>query len=327
MGRHGIGAQTCCSTCNKFRRRRRRLSRRVARAVAAAAAALCGTSTAAPLRVGLRRGIMDAWSASLQFSRDADGAEQLLDSAGTQVMMEWERPWMVRCVDALRLDGTCDVLEVGFGCGYSATRIQHHRPRSHTIVECAPAPLARLAKWAEGREGVVVVEGTWQERLPDLGAFDAVFFDDFGSPEMASVSFSRADYRAMYEASRSHLHAFVEIVLRWHARDGCRISGYLVQPISFPGRADVEVSMARMPVAPPAHCHYYDDRTALVPLIVKRASEPANSARHGRSDGERESGDEAPAEADEVVPGAAPSPGAQSEASTDKKRKREGSGT
>ena len=30
----------------------------------------------------------------------------------------------------------CDVLEIGFGCGYSASRIQSFKPRSHTIIEC-----------------------------------------------------------------------------------------------------------------------------------------------------------------------------------------------
>lgn len=30
----------------------------------------------------------------------------------------------------------CDVLEIGFGCGYSASRIQRFQPRSHTIIEC-----------------------------------------------------------------------------------------------------------------------------------------------------------------------------------------------
>ena len=98
--------------------------------------------------------------------------------------------------------------EVGFGCGYSADRIQAAltltptptptptltptptpnqaaRPRQHTIIECAEPVLVRLRAWAAERPSVVVVEGTWQATLPDLGKYDAIFFDDFGAPGLS----------------------------------------------------------------------------------------------------------------------------------------------
>jgi len=123
------------------------------------------------------------------------------------VMMPWERAYMEACVDAmgvtpkvrrgghhpssahllpartpwvgLRQD---HVLEIGFGCGYSADRIQSYHPRSHTIVECSVAVLRRLHRWAASKPGIVIVEGTWQRALPHLGRFDAIFFDDFPLP-------------------------------------------------------------------------------------------------------------------------------------------------
>ena len=91
--------------------------------------------------------------------------------------MEWERPYMEACIDALSPCG--DVLEIGFGCGYSAERIQEHRPRSHTIIEFHPMVAERAREWAKGRDGVRIVEGTWQEKLEELGKFDEVFFDDY----------------------------------------------------------------------------------------------------------------------------------------------------
>ncbi|CAN0014319.1 unnamed protein product, partial [Sphacelaria rigidula] len=72
-----------------------------------------------------------------------------------------------------------DVLEIGFGCGYSADRIQDFSPRSHTIMEPDPVVLARLSEWAKARTGVRIVEGFWQTSLPTLGQYDAIFFDDF----------------------------------------------------------------------------------------------------------------------------------------------------
>ena len=154
---------------------------------------------------------LQAWSKDLTFTTDAAGAEELLDAAGTQVMMEWERPYMVACVDSLELTGESDVLEVGFGCGYSATRIQQAGPpRTHTIIECSPVVLERCRRWAAGHAGVIIVEGTWQARLPELPRFDAVFFDDFGQPALSEAEMRECpdeSYREAYAASRSHVRA------------------------------------------------------------------------------------------------------------------------
>lgn len=216
---------------------------------------------------------LQAWSRSLAFSTDETGKEQLLDANGTQVMMEWERPYMIACVDALRITSESDVLEIGFGCAYSAERIQSAGPRSHTIVECSEPVLERLREWAADRPSVRVVAGTWQSELPKLGEFDCIFFDDFGAPGLSEremmQSCASEEYRAEYEAAPSHFHAFVHIALRWHLQRGGRMTGYLVQPLELK-RDDVDVSLRRMPVAPPAHCHYFDERTAVVPTLVKR---------------------------------------------------------
>ena len=72
---------------------------------------------------------MDEWCNGLSFTKDEDGKEMLLDKDGGQVMMEWERPYMVACVNALAINESSDVLEIGFGCAYSATRIQHFKPK------------------------------------------------------------------------------------------------------------------------------------------------------------------------------------------------------
>ena len=94
------------------------------------------------------------WADGIFFSLDREGNEQLLDADGQQIMMQWEKPYMEACVEELDVTASCDVLEVGFGCGYSATRIQEKSPKSHTIIECSEAVLVELRAWAASRPSV-----------------------------------------------------------------------------------------------------------------------------------------------------------------------------
>jgi len=114
---------------------------------------------------------------SLQYAMDEHGKEVLLKEGKFQVMMEWEKPYMNACIDALQPFG--DILEIGFGCGYSAERIQAYHPQSHTIVECDPEVAKRAREFAVKHPNVSIVEDTWQNALDKLGVFDIVFFDDY----------------------------------------------------------------------------------------------------------------------------------------------------
>lgn len=114
---------------------------------------------------------------SMKYGKDEQGNEILLKDGKFQVMMEWEKPYMQACIDALRPFG--DVLEVGFGLGYSATQIQTYHPKSHTIIEFHPEVAARARQWAKKFPNVTIVEDTWQNALAKLGVFDCIFFDDY----------------------------------------------------------------------------------------------------------------------------------------------------
>ena len=81
-----------------------------------------------------------------QYNIDKYNKEILLQDNKYQVMMEWEKPYMEACIDKLKPSG--NILEVGFGMGYSATQIQKYKPKSHTIIEMDKEVLKRLKKWA-----------------------------------------------------------------------------------------------------------------------------------------------------------------------------------
>jgi len=227
------------------------------------------------------------WADGFCFTTDKDGNEQLLDVDGSQIMMKWEKPYMEECVKELAIDSTCDVLEVGFGCGYSAERIQRERPRSHTIIECSEAVLVRLRAWAADKPSVRVVEGTWQAMLPELGVFDCIFFDDWGEPGLADREMkqcTRQEYRQEYDRALehdggSHFEGFVRIALTWHARKGTRLSGFMMRMVEDLEDIDVESKYRYTPVEPPPHCNYFFSNRALVPLFTKLAP-----ARHHKED-------------------------------------------
>ena len=54
----------------------------------------------------------------LTYTKDKNGQDILLDNNGIQIMMEWEMPLMQAHIDELKPKG--NVLEIGFGLGYSA---------------------------------------------------------------------------------------------------------------------------------------------------------------------------------------------------------------
>lgn len=112
-----------------------------------------------------------------EFSRDKDGKEQLIKDGTYQVMMEWERPYMEACIDALAPHG--DVLEIGFGLGYSAEAIQKYDITSHTIIEYHPVVAKKARAWAANKPNVTIIEDTWQNAMDALGTYDAIFFDDY----------------------------------------------------------------------------------------------------------------------------------------------------
>ena len=97
----------------------------------------------------------------LTYTKDKNKEEILLDNNNEQVMMEWEKPYMEACIDFLQPKG--NVLEIGFGMGYSATAIQKYNPKSYTIIECDPIVIKKCKEWAKNYNNVTIIEAKWQE--------------------------------------------------------------------------------------------------------------------------------------------------------------------
>lgn len=141
--------------------------------------------------------------------------------------MEWEKSYLQALVDALQPSG--DVLEIGFNLGFAATHIQTYKPKSHTIIEANPATADAAREWAKNYSNITVLNASWEKALPELGKFDAVFFDDYSVgmdtrvlhetlhsekelfafvaekiPQLNSIQYSDADLRLFYEEKGKH---------------------------------------------------------------------------------------------------------------------------
>lgn len=195
--------------------------------------------------------------ASLRYETDQHGKEILLSSTGQQVMMEWEKDYMETLVEALCIDATCDVLEIGFGCGYSANCIQSFQPKSHTIIECDSQVLLQLDKWAADKPSVKIIRGLWQVKLPELSIFDCIFFDDYPLPEIYPLARER----------RSRWYDFLDEIVYYHVRINSRITGYLAQKLDL-SYSGCTLTITEMSVTVPENCTYFEKGIAFIPLLT-----------------------------------------------------------
>lgn len=179
------------------------------------------------------------------YSKDEHNKEILIDeSIDYQVMMEWEKPFMEALIDNLKPTG--NVLEVGFGMGYSANQIQKYDIDSHTIIEQDEVVLEKLSDWSKQQKNPVnIIEGSWQEKLKELDKFDSVFFDD--SPS--------SNYKDDYDV-RTFL--FYYNIITNHANPGCRMSWYVDGPTYWVVNSFIDWECKEFNIDIPDNCNYID---------------------------------------------------------------------
>jgi len=199
-----------------------------------------------------------------EYKIDKYGKEILLKDNKHQVMMEWEKPYMEACIDKLQPKG--DVLEIGFGMGYSATQIQKYKPKSHTIIEMNPLVIKRLEKWSKDYDNIIIIEGTWQEKIHDLGTFDEIFFDDYPLKE------PKNDFEKKLLSERFFL--FLDICLYSHTNKNAKFSAYTHNPEGTFKERMLQHSIVKyeeyfVNINVPDNCNYYRDNKGIIPIIQK----------------------------------------------------------
>lgn len=75
-----------------------------------------------------------------------------------------------------------DVLDVGFGMGFSANKMSELAD-SYTCIEINPQIYKKASEWAKGRPNTHIIFGDWIEIIPQLGiTYDGIFFDTHNDP-------------------------------------------------------------------------------------------------------------------------------------------------
>ena len=74
----------------------------------------------------------------MQKQKDIYNKDILLNKKNEQVMMEWEKPYMEECINVLQPHG--NVLEIGYGLGYSASQIRKFNIKSQIYGSRYRAP-------------------------------------------------------------------------------------------------------------------------------------------------------------------------------------------
>jgi hypothetical protein len=204
-------------------------------------------------------------SKEIMYRKDDYGKDILL-MGEQQIMMSWEAPYMEALVSALDVGPEHDVLEIGFGLGFSARAIQQRKPRSHTIIEI-DASVISYAKSLDWTSNIIMCQEDWQDviRHHETTAsnmepimYDRVFFDDF----------------PLVDTDPLRILHFLDRVLCYHCKPGAKITFYLEnslrKAIASNNTYTYEESEFKAYVA--SNCRYLSagPRIMYVPLLTLR---------------------------------------------------------
>jgi len=159
---------------------------------------------------------------NLHYIKDEYGKEILCnDGKNHQIMMEWEKPYMEKSIELLNPSGK--VLEIGFGMGYSATKICSFKEvKEYNVIECNPAVWERFEKFEKELNSIRpdlkinLIRGRWEDVLTTTGIYDSIYFDDYILDENSSAHY--------YGITR--VNNFLYKVLNNHTKIGSKISFY-----------------------------------------------------------------------------------------------------
>jgi hypothetical protein len=175
-------------------------------------------------------------------------------------MMQWEKPYMDAIINNLSPSG--HVLEIGFGLGYSANKIQSFNIKSHTIIENDPTVFKVLKKWSlKQKNKVNIIFGDWQAVIPGLKQkYDSIFFDD-------------APNSKYNDPDQIRFFLFYYYMFRNNVNINAKLSWYLDKPIYWMTHPETNFDIKKINIDIPENANYVpnftkENKTLYMPLIT-----------------------------------------------------------
>ena len=191
----------------------------------------------------------------LEYKKDENGQDILSSTDGVhQVMMEWEKPYMEKCIENLNPKG--DVLEIGFGMGYAATKIMTYDIKSYTVIECSPTVWDRFDDWKSSQRtdmSINIIRGRWEDVLTISGTYDSIFFDDY--------CHSYTDINRFVK--------FIEMCLKYNLNIGSSVGTYSTCNINSIEGDFFTITNQEYNIQIPKHCRYAKGDKMYIPIIKK----------------------------------------------------------
>ena len=199
----------------------------------------------------------------LVYKKDKVGKDILCDKEEKhQVMMEWEKPYMEKSIELLNPFGK--VLEIGFGMGYSATKIcSFEAVEEYNVIECTPIVWEQFEKFKSEQLvlrpelKVNLIKGRWEDVITTTGIYDSIYFDDYVLSKIQVIN--------------DRFMEFLYNVLLNHTRIGSRISVFSANDVK--GRYNnincIKVECIEYKIDIPEYCKYAKGDKMYIPILTK----------------------------------------------------------
>ena len=200
----------------------------------------------------------------LIYKKNKLGKEMLCNEDGKhQIMMEWEKPYMEKSIELLNPFGK--VLEIGFGMGYSATKICSFKDvKEYNVIECMPIVWEQFDKFKSEHLilrpdlKINLIKGRWEDVLSTTGIYDCIYFDDYSLDANKMIMNDRGT-------------DFLQKVLKTHTKIGSRISLYSTVDCSqlYKNINCIKVECVKYNIDIPENCVYAKGDKMYIPIFTK----------------------------------------------------------
>jgi hypothetical protein len=199
----------------------------------------------------------------LVYKKDKAGKDILCDKEEKhQVMMEWEKPYMEESIKVLNPFGK--VLEIGFGLGYTATKLcSFANVTEYNVIECTPIVWDKFDEFKSEQQvlrpelKVNLIKGRWEDVLQTTGIYDCIYFDDY--------------VLSSNQVINDRFREFLYNVLLNHTRIGSKISVYSNNNVKdkYNNINCIKVECTEYKIDIPEYCKYAKGDKMYIPILTK----------------------------------------------------------